>query len=68
MLLVVHDVNLVDRWSDELILLGEGRIVDRGAVTKVLESRCFAELFGVELTAMTGPHGRKAWHVERCIP
>lgn len=67
-LVVLHDVNLVARWSDELLLLGEGRIVDRGAVTTVLGSQCFAEVFGVELTTITDARGRSAWHVKRCIP
>ena len=46
-LLVIHDLNLASRFSDNLILLNEGRLVAAGAPDKVLTPEYISEAFNV---------------------
>ncbi len=48
-LMVVHDLNMALRYSDEILLLKDGRIVSHGKPDAVLNEKNIAEVYGVKM-------------------
>jgi iron complex transport system ATP-binding protein len=47
---VVHDLNLAARFSDQIVLLNQGRIVANGAPAEVLTTDRIIDVFGIKPT------------------
>ena len=57
-LIALHDLNLVARYSDRVALLSAGKIRKRGAPQEVLTPEVLATAYGVEIHVMDHPlHG-----------
>jgi len=54
-MVALHDLNLAARYADNLILLGEGRILAQGSPEEVLRSPAISNTYGVEIEITTGP-------------
>ncbi len=44
---VLHDLNAIVRWADYVVLLHQGRLIDSGTVTRVLDKDRVESVFGV---------------------
>ncbi|MDO3646993.1 ABC transporter ATP-binding protein [Nocardia mangyaensis] len=53
--MVLHDLNLAIRYSDELIVMSEGRIVAQGRPAQVVTADLLREVFGLDATVLTDP-------------
>jgi iron complex transport system ATP-binding protein len=53
----MHDLTLAGFYADELVLLGEGRIVERGAAGDVLTEEHLRRHFGAQVTVLRGTDG-----------
>lgn len=60
-LLVSHQLNLVSRFADEIVLLDKGRVAARGAPVDVMNPALLEEVFEWPMSVTTGPDsGRPA--------
>lgn len=48
---VLHDLNLVQEFADEVILLNEGNMVKRGNVGEVLQEEILQDIYGINIRA-----------------
>ncbi|MFI8973779.1 ABC transporter ATP-binding protein [Nocardia asteroides] len=53
--MVLHDLNLAIRYSDELVVMSAGRIVAQGKPADIVSAELLAEVFGLEATVLTDP-------------
>ncbi|WP_410872399.1 ABC transporter ATP-binding protein [Nocardia sp. A7] len=53
--MVLHDLNLAIRYSDELVVMREGKIVERGRPADIVTAELLAQVFGLEATVLTDP-------------
>ncbi|MFD4429047.1 ABC transporter ATP-binding protein [Nocardia sp. NPDC058497] len=53
--MVLHDLNLAIRYSDELVVMCAGRIVAQGKPAEIVTAELLAEVFGLEATVLTDP-------------
>ncbi|NLU84764.1 ABC transporter ATP-binding protein [Rhodococcus sp. HNM0569] len=53
--MVLHDLNLAIRYSDELVVMKEGRVVAAGAPTEVVTAELLLDVFGLEATVIDDP-------------
>ncbi|MFD6454686.1 ABC transporter ATP-binding protein, partial [Nocardia sp. NPDC060220] len=53
--MVLHDLNLAIRYSDELVVMRAGAIVARGKPADIVTAELLAEVFGLEATVLTDP-------------
>lgn len=53
--LVLHDLNQAAAFSDRLVLLKDGQVVDHGAPRDVLTAENVARVFGVDVTVLPHP-------------
>lgn len=56
-LVISHDLDLVARVSDRLILLAEGRIAAQGRPSEVLDPAVLERAFGIEADVIRAPDG-----------
>ncbi|WP_298818319.1 ABC transporter ATP-binding protein [uncultured Roseibium sp.] len=54
-IVALHDLNLAARFADNLILLGNGRILAQGSPAEVLRKQSIADTYGVAIETSTGP-------------
>lgn len=57
LVVAMHDLNLVLRYSDEVILLKEGRIHSRGLSSDIITEENLKEVYGVESEIVEGRGG-----------
>lgn len=57
-LVVTHDLNLAAQWSDELVLLHQGRIAAQGTPAEVLTRETLTPVFGPRFQLLPTPEGR----------
>ena len=57
--MVLHDLSQALRTADEVIVLYEGDIVQKGTPDEVFESGCLQKAFGVEIERI---HTKTGWH------
>ncbi|WP_278264411.1 ABC transporter ATP-binding protein [Nocardia sp. AG03] len=53
--MVLHDLNLAIRYSDELVVMAAGRIVARGKPAEIITAELLGEVFGLDATVLTDP-------------
>lgn len=56
-LAVFHDLELAARYADQLLVLKDGELWDRGEPSSVLTSECIAEVFGMQARIERRPDG-----------
>ena len=58
MLIALHDLNLVARFSDQVVLLSDGWIKSIGEPRQVLVPPLLADVYGIEIHVVDDPiHG-----------
>ncbi|WP_257253039.1 MULTISPECIES: ABC transporter ATP-binding protein [unclassified Endozoicomonas] len=55
---VLHDLNQALQYSDEIVLMNQGKVIRKGAASRVLDKRIISDVFGVE-TREVQLEGRK---------
>lgn len=53
----LHDLTLAGLYADRLVLLADGRVVDRGSATEVLTPERLLQHFGAHVTVFQGDDG-----------
>jgi len=53
----MHDLTLAGLYADELVLLGGGRVVERGPAEEVLTEETLRRHFGARVSVLPGTHG-----------
>jgi iron complex transport system ATP-binding protein len=53
----LHDLTLAGLFADRLVLLADGRVVDRGSATEVLTPERLRQHFGAHVTVLHGDDG-----------
>ena len=53
----MHDLTLAGLYADELVLLGGGRVVERGPAEHVLTEETLRRHFGARVSVLPGVHG-----------
>lgn len=53
----MHDLTLAGLYADELVLLGGGRVVERGRAEEVLTEETLRRHFGARVSVLPGVHG-----------
>lgn len=53
--MVLHDLNLAIRYSDQLIVMRDGRIIAKGAPAEIIDAELLREVFGLEATVLEDP-------------
>jgi iron complex transport system ATP-binding protein len=53
--MVLHDLNLAARYSDELVAMAQGRIVVAGPPAEVIDATLLRTVFGLEAEVITDP-------------
>ena len=59
-LAALHDLNLVARFADEVVLLVEGRVLARGSVDEVFDPQLLSRAYGIPLERINGKGRRTA--------
>ncbi|WP_338892136.1 ABC transporter ATP-binding protein [Rhodococcus sovatensis] len=54
-IMVLHDLNLAVRYSDQLIVMSEGKIVESGRPQDVISEKLLMDVFGLEATVIADP-------------
>lgn len=52
---ILHDINMAARYCDEIIALGEGRLIARGTPDEILQADMLAKIYGVAMGIMPHP-------------
>ncbi len=58
MLAILHDLNLAAAYADAILVLHEGRLVERGPPAAILRDDLVATVFGVSWPVGRVPPGR----------
>lgn len=58
-IVITHDLNLAAEFTDEIVLLKDGRIYAKGAPAEVLTAEILAEVFGVRVLLDANPASGK---------
>ncbi|MEU8901200.1 ABC transporter ATP-binding protein [Nocardia sp. NPDC048505] len=53
--MVLHDLNLAIRYSDQLIVMRSGRIIAQGAPADIISAELLREVFGLSATVLEDP-------------
>ncbi|WP_072801740.1 ABC transporter ATP-binding protein [Rhodococcoides yunnanense] len=54
-IMVLHDLNLAVRYSDQLIVMSQGKIVESGRPQDVISEQLLLDVFGLEATVIEDP-------------
>lgn len=54
---VLHDLNLASQYSDKLVLMQEGKIIDQGSVGQVLTAEQISKVYGYPVKIIHHPKG-----------
>lgn len=46
--MIVHDLNFVLRYADEMVVLSQGEVLSQGTTSEILDSELLAQAFGVQ--------------------
>ena len=63
--LVLHDLDLVLRYADAVLLLQNGRIAAAGSPRELIQSGRLSEVFGVSAHAAATPHGEQYYFMPK---
>ena len=54
-IMVLHDINLANRFSDQIIALHSGRLIIQDAPENILNSKILEQIYGIDLGLITPP-------------
>lgn len=54
-LVVLHDMNMAARYCDEILALGEGRLVARGTPAEIMDPGMLASIYGIAMGTLATP-------------
>ncbi|MBW2108682.1 MAG: ABC transporter ATP-binding protein [Deltaproteobacteria bacterium] len=61
----MHDLNMAQRFSDEVLVMNGGGVFARGKPCDVLNWKNIGAVFGVEVEQMKGNNGSRCWYPVR---
>jgi len=56
-IMVLHDLNLASQYSDELVLMKKGKIINQGTVKEVLTEQKISEVYNYPISIIQHPNG-----------
>lgn len=56
-IVVLHDLNIASQYSDKLVLMKQGEIINQGCVSKVLQEGSISEVYGYPVKIIDHPKG-----------
>lgn len=56
-IIVLHDLNLAAQYSDKLVLMKQGEIINQGSVDEVLQEDSISEVYGYPVKIIPHPKG-----------
>jgi iron complex transport system ATP-binding protein len=66
-LMVLHDINHAARYSDELIVIKDGKVYANGVPSQVLTPAIFREVFNVEADISQNGQSSKPYFYAKCV-
>ena len=54
-LIIIYDLNLASKFSDEIILMPKSKIVKAGIPSKVFEEKTLSDVYGLEMKISNDP-------------
>ena len=54
-LIIIHDLNLASKFSDEIILMAKSKVVKTGTPSKVFEEKTLSDVYGLEMKITNKP-------------
>ena len=54
-LIIIHDLNLAFKFSDEIILMAKSRVIKVGTPSKVFEEKTLSDVYGLEMKITNNP-------------
>lgn len=65
---VLHDLELIQPFSDQVLMMNQGKLVCRGTPAQVLDSPCLAQIFGMQSLHVTHPISGKTLRIFEAQP
>ena len=54
-MLVLHDLNLAAKYSDKIVLLSDGKIIEMGSPKDVLKAEILSEIYNIDIKIKEDP-------------
>ena len=54
-LLIIHDLNLASKFSDQIILMSKSKIIKSGIPSQVFEEKILSKVYGLKMTITSDP-------------
>ena len=54
-MLVLHDLNLAAKYSDKIVLLSDGKIIEMGSPKDVLKAEILSEIYDIDIKIKEDP-------------
>ena len=55
--IVLHDINFAARYSDKILAMKEGVVVEHGTPEEIMQDAVLSRVFDTEVTVIEGPRG-----------
>ena len=55
-IIAIHDINLASRYSDEIIILNMGKVIDNGIPEKVITKENMEKVYGIKVAIEKNKH------------
>ncbi len=52
---ILHDLNLAAQYADNVLLLGQGKVIDQGPVEQVMTAAKITDLYGIDVSVTEHP-------------
>lgn len=65
---VLHDLELIQPFSDQVLMMNDGQLVCHGTPAQVLDSPCFAQTFGMQSLHVIHPESGKTLRIFEALP
>ncbi|TNV17906.1 ABC transporter ATP-binding protein [Buttiauxella sp. B2] len=65
---VLHDLELIQPFSDQVLMMNAGHLVSHGTPAQVLDSSCFAQIFGMQSLHVIHPKTGKTLRIFEALP
>ncbi|WP_437178424.1 ABC transporter ATP-binding protein [Buttiauxella gaviniae] len=65
---VLHDLELIQPFSDQVLMMNAGQLVCRGTPAQVLDSPCLQQVFGMQSLHVTHPKNGQTLRIFEALP
>lgn len=65
---VLHDLELIQPFSDQVLMMNQGQLICRGTPAQVLDSPWLAKIFGMQSLHVTHPNSGKTLRIFEALP